>query len=125
MAKLVLTNSASSSTATPTESFLTKVTTVLPVSVNTIADQFAASTCSLVKWNYTLRDTSENKTQSAEITATHRNGANPIHTRYAITGDSIPHTVTVVIESGQMRLRFVNQDPHTLIANILRTLLTP
>jgi len=125
MAKVVLTHTVSNGGgSTPSNDFMRRVTTPLPVATPTTADEVPTSTCSFVKWNYTIADDDEDKFHTAEIVATHRNGTNPTHSRYGLIGDTIPHSVNVVSESGLLKLQFTNLDAHDVVVNVLRTLLT-
>jgi len=72
------------------------------------------------KWIYTLIDETNAKLLSGEVLGLNRMGLNPTHTTYAIIGDKIAHSVSVVMIGTDMSLQITNNSTVILKAHVVR-----
>lgn len=117
MTSIVLTRPMGTGSTLP-GSVATNIT--IPPTVTQIVDQCSWAVSSSVKWIYTLVDSINGDTLTAEVLGTHRNGSNPTHNRYGIIGDTLLHQATVDIFGGNIGLQITNQNSNTLIVSVVR-----
>lgn len=102
---ILLTNPSSgiSSGTTPLTAVVTPTSTVS-------IDALDTTTIRSAKWFVTITNTTTNEVRAFEVYATHRNGANPLHTVYAVIGDAIDHVLDVVIVGVNLELQVTNNE---------------
>lgn len=102
-------------------SVIPAISVSIPASATQTVDAVSTILNRTVKWLVTVTDSTNNKVVAYEVFATHRGGANPVHTRYAVIGDAtITHVVDVAIAGTDLELRITNNETVALVVDAVR-----
>lgn len=118
---VVLTRPASSSTTSTGSSIVKLYGLTLPMNAQTVVDAIQYTNRASVKWLVTLVDSISLHIQSYEIAANYRAGdAEPTYVKYARIGKIIDNDVNVIVLADHVQLVIYNNEPHQIIADVLR-----
>ena len=81
-----------------------------------------------VKWIYTLVDETTDQNLMAEVLTIRRSGGspiNPLFNKYGIIGDSIKHTVDVILVGSNIALEITNLHVNQLKSSIIQIQVAP
>ena len=89
-------------------------------SVDQLMDTIPITTSKTFEWLYSLEDTTNNTYRRAKIHATHKQSVNPDYSITNINGDSVSHTVSVLLDAGNIKLYIQNDEAVTVIVRVSR-----
>lgn len=96
-----------------------KVIVPVPAYSSVVIDEVSRTTTRCVKWIVTVTNLANDNSVAQEILAIDSNSGLK-HSRYNIIGDTIPHTIHVALQSGNIELTINNPTADTYSVKLLR-----
>ena len=82
--------------------------------VNQLMDTVAIADFSGMEWLYSIVDSTDNKYQAAKLVASQKFSVNPEYSRHDINGDTIAFVITMLLDAGNIKVYFQNDEAHSI-----------